>query len=188
MKLKPTIAKQLLSRGAAFPDLTSVTTAAKRCKSLDSVLPIPEADQSWKPAVLYTAKEETKPKQQFASKKRFTTRQDNATGTKLCWFYNKFHIAKCKLPNNKCSKGFIHKCSQCFRQNCKLRFHLQQGSRASNFNSNREHNSSQSSDKNVSANIVSTSDNSTLVDTVKGEWHHKKIFDMLCYLSWKTRS
>ena len=176
MKLKPTIAKQLLSWGAAFPDLTSVITAAKRYKYVDSVLPIPEADQSWKPAVLYTAKEETKPKQQFASKKRFTPRQDNATGAKLCWFYNKFHTAKCELPNNKCSKGFVHKCSQGFRQNCELRFHLQRGSRASNCNSNREHNSSQSSDKNVSANIVSTSDNSTLVDTVKRQWHHKKNF------------
>ena len=167
MKLKPTIAKQLLSRDTAFPDLTSVIAAAKRYESVDSVLPTPEADQSWKPAVLYAEKGETKPKQQFTPKKHFTPRQDNATGTKLCWFYNKFHTARCELPNNKCSKGFIHKCSQCFRQNCKLRFHLQQGSRASNSNSNREQNSSKPSDRNVSANIVSTSDNATLVDTVK---------------------
>ena len=58
MKLKPTIAKQLLSRDAPFPDLTSVIAAAKRYESVDSVIPTPEPDHSWKPAVLHTAKDE----------------------------------------------------------------------------------------------------------------------------------
>ena len=101
MKLMPTIAKQLLSRDAAFPDLTSVIAAAKRYESVDSVLPTPEADQSRKPAVLYTAKEETKPKQQFASKKQFTPRQDNATGTNFVGFITNFTLlnASCLTIN-----------------------------------------------------------------------------------------
>ncbi len=38
MKLKPTIAKELLSRNAAFPDLTAVIEAAKRYEAVDSVM------------------------------------------------------------------------------------------------------------------------------------------------------
>ena len=119
MKLKPSIAKHLLSRDTEMKDISSAIEAAKRYESVEDT--VQESNAECKPDALFASRRELEPKE--------TNYRNRNSGTpKICWYFNKFHKANCELANNKCSKGFRHVCSQCFQANCKLRFHNQPAS------------------------------------------------------------
>ena len=186
MKLKPEIAKELFSRKTAFKDLTAVIEAAKRYESVEKVLPhlpSPSSSQddrlSWKPEAHFTSANrlradqdhDTKPKQNFS-------KQNDNRGNVICRNYDYYHNARCDLPNNKCSNGFAHKCSKCYKPNCKSRFHIQ--SQTQSFQRNAQCNSrrtgqsnspqsDKSSPSSVNGNNVAPSEatHSLLVNTVK---------------------
>ena len=130
LKLQPVLSKDLVSRDSTFSSLTAVIEAAKR---LESVKPVPshEHEKPWKPQAFFAAQatqgsmsKRFHPKRQEQKvKTNFSTAKDDLSGTRLCRFYNKFDVAHCELPNNECSRGYIHKCSICFKVSCKAYFH-----------------------------------------------------------------
>ena len=133
MKLKPDIAKELLSRETPFKDLTAVIEAAKRHESVENVLPHPPSPSpsqddrsSWKPEAHFTSANRLGANQEHDAKtKQNFSKQNDNRGNVICRNYNYYHNARCELPNNKCSNGFAHKCSKCYKPNCKSRFHIQ---------------------------------------------------------------
>ena len=116
MKLSPILSKELLSRDSPFSNLTAAIEAAKRYESVQHVLSPRDTPTPWTPESLLTATTQSaSPVQQNLN--------SGQSGTKICWYFNKFHKAHCELPNNRCKFGFIHKCVQCSKSNCKKFLH-----------------------------------------------------------------
>ena len=130
LELKPTISKNLLSRGSTFSSLTAVIEASKRFESVDSQQ-VQEGEKSWSPhaalasqPALHLLSKRSPPKaQELKVDHDLSKHKKNRSGTRICHFYNKFNIANCELPNNQCSRGYIHKCCICFKVACKAHIH-----------------------------------------------------------------
>ena len=116
MKLKPVIAKHLLSRDVDLKDISHTIEAAKRYEAVETTMDFaPKSDFAPLPSTAL-----------LADRPDVRQRKPNFSGTsKPCWYFNKFHKAHCEMADNKCAKGYRHVCSQCFKPNCKLRFHNQ---------------------------------------------------------------
>ena len=130
LKLQPSLGKDLISRDSTFSSLTAVIEAAKHLESVKLML-LQEKEKPWKPQALFAAQ----PSQGSVLKRSPTRRQDqkvhinfpnskdNPSVTQICRFYNKFYVAHCELPNNQCSRGYIHKCTICLKVSCKKYIH-----------------------------------------------------------------
>ena len=114
VKLKPVIAKHLLSRDVDLKDISHTIEAAKRYEAVETTMNLsPKSDFAPLPSTAL-----------LADNPDVRLRKPNFSGTsKHCWYFNKFHKAHCEMADNKCAKGYRHVCSQCFKPNCKLRFH-----------------------------------------------------------------
>ena len=128
--IKPTFSKNVPSRDSTFSSLTAVIEASKRFESVDSQQ-VQEGERSWSPHAALAAQpapcllsKRSRPKaQELKVDHDLSKCKDNRTGTRICHFYNKFNIATCELPNNQYSRGYIHKCSICFKVACKAHIH-----------------------------------------------------------------
>ena len=181
LKLQPSIGKELISRDSSFSNLTSVIEAAKRFESVDvQSTPSKELEQSWRPQALLASQPSKnmplhKPQAYHRDKKpnmNSRTPQDNPSGITICPFYNKFPVAHCELPSHQCSRGYIHKCSTCFKLSCKAHHHVkapQNNVPSQNFR-NTPRNSNQTHGR-IRANFVEPqaheNQSSSLLDSVK---------------------
>ena len=130
LKLQPPLSKNLISRDSSFSSLTAVIEAAKRFESVDSQQQ-QELANSWTPQAVVAAqstprsfsKHSPAKAHDFKANNVSAHHKDNQPGRRICRFYNKFDVAYCELPNNQCSRGYIHKCSVCFKVSCKAHIH-----------------------------------------------------------------
>ncbi len=133
LKLHPKIGKELVSRDSTFPTLTAVIEAAKRVEAVELVSPPPPVHEDWKPNALVAHQPSRLSEKPFAGHPRQNSRSNpsqhrnqNTPGISTCRVFNKFEVASCELPNNQCSRGYAHKCSKCFKANCKAYLHVKE--------------------------------------------------------------
>ena len=110
MKLRPELAKSLISRDQPFQDLLAAIDCAKRHEAM--MVP----DSSSMPAeVLYSA-----PGRSSSHK---STNFHGRTTSAICRNFNRFSPSRCELPNNVCKNGYLHECSVCHTSQCKALHH-----------------------------------------------------------------
>ena len=117
LKLRPAISKQLLSRDFTFPDLSTLIEAAKRYE-------LSQTDTQ-SHVSLFSA---STSKRNFVGKPRNYNNQSHST--EICRQFNKYSRPFCQLSSGKCEKGYVHKCSECGKFDCKALKH--QSSQAKN--------------------------------------------------------
>ena len=176
MKLKPSIAKELLSRETPFKDITGVIEAAKRH---EAVVSHSEAMSTWPTSsnAMYSATpvtHNTKGMKVSYSEDRMKPSQGSQ---ELCRNFNTYQKSFCELPDNKCKHGYLHKCSSCHKFKCKACKCTQNKQASQHFNgSGRNFNrtaGNQRNPQNVSANVVAPAQESqsVLLSSVKEVVH-----------------
>ena len=110
MKLRPELAKSLISRDKPFQDLLAAIDCAKRHEAL--MVPY---SSSMPAEVLYSALGRSS----SHKSKNFHGR----TNSKICRNFNRFSPSRCELPNNVCKNVYLHECSVCHTSQCKALNH-----------------------------------------------------------------
>ena len=110
MKLRPEIAKALISRDEPLKDLMAAIDWAKRHEAMA----IDEAS-SPRAAAFYSATGNSS-----LTKK---IQREGRKETVACRNFNRFSPSRSELPNNLCKNGYLHVCSICHNSYCKTLKH-----------------------------------------------------------------
>ena len=106
MKLRPEIAKALISRDEPFRDLMAAIDCAKRHEAM-------AIDEPSSPhvAAFYSATGNSSPTKKM--------QREGRKETVVCRNFNRFSPSRCELHNNLCKNGYLHVCSTCHSSHCK---------------------------------------------------------------------
>ena len=173
MKLKPVIAKELLSRDTPFQSITAVIEAAKRHEAVCSHS---EVLSTWPTSA--NAMYSVTPVSCHQGMKVSTSEEKGFTNShEICRKYNKYFKSFCELPDHKCKRGYLHKCSSCNKYECKACKCSQKKQGTQNFQGNGKSFTrkagNQHSSQTASANIVDPAQESqsVLLSSVKQVVH-----------------
>ena len=106
MKLRPEIAKALISRDEPFKDLMAAIDCAK-CHEAMAI----DEPSSPHAAAFYSATGNSSPTKKM--------QREGRKETIVCRNFHRFSPSRCELPNNLCKNGHLHVCSICHSSHCK---------------------------------------------------------------------
>ena len=106
MKLRPEIAKALISRDEPFKDLMAAIDCAKRHEAM--AIDEPSSPHA---AAFYSATGNSSPTKKV--------QREGRKETVVCRNFNRFSPSRCELPNNLCKNGYLHVCSIYHSSHCK---------------------------------------------------------------------